>query len=119
MAKEDLYAGGIDALTFRIILAYVSQFSDWTACSLDIKTAFLNAPVRGGGQINGNADPLIIVRPPFILVQLGLLQNNHRWLVRRALYGLKTSPCDWAQHRDEILKGVKLKEPKSAALAQA
>ena len=119
VTKEDLYAGGIDAITFRVALAYVSQFSGWGACTLDIKTAFLNAPVRGGGQVEGTDDPLIIVRPPFLLVQLGLLQANHRWLVRRALYGLQTSPRDWAQHRDQVMKGIKLEGPVECSLVQS
>ena len=119
VTKEDLYAGGIDAITFRVALAYVSQFSSWGACTLDIKTAFLNAPVRGGGQVEGTDDPLIIVRPPFLLVQLGLLQANHRWLVRRALYGLQTSPRDWAQHRDQVMKGIKLEGPVECSLVQS
>ena len=119
VTKDELYAGGIDAITFRAVLAYSAQFAQWTACTLDIKTAFLNAPVRGGGQVEGTEDPLIIVRPPFLLVQLGLLQSHHRWLVRRALYGLQTSPRDWAQHRDKILAGIRLKEAQQCALVQS
>ena len=114
-----MYAGGVDALTFRVILAYVAQFPAWDACSLDIQTAFLNAPVRGGGTAGGDLDPLIIVRPPFILVQLGLLRSHHRWLVHRALYGLQTSPKDWAIHRDGILKKIQLTQPGTASLVQS
>ena len=117
--REDLYAGGVDALTFRVVLSYVAQFPQWTACSLDIKTAFLNAPVRGSDQVEGSSDPVIVVRPPFILVQLGLLQSCHRWRVRRALYGLQTSPRDWAEHRDKVLRGMAVDAPIRAKLVQS
>ena len=119
VSKGDLYAGGIDALTFRIVLAYVAQFQHWRACLLDIKTAFLNAPVRGGGNVHEGDEPLIVVRPPHIMVQLGLLESNHRWLVRRALYGLNTSPRDWAEHRDKVLRRLVVKKPLEASLVQS
>ena len=98
-SKQNLYAGGVDALTFRVVLAYVSQLSMWEACLLDIKTAFLNAPVRGGGSVEGGNEPLIVVRPSFVLVQL-----------------VQTSSRDWAVHRDSVLKGIKLDEPVAASL---
>ena len=44
--KSDVYAGGIDALTVRVVLAYSAQQADWEACVVDVKTAFLYAPVR-------------------------------------------------------------------------
>ena len=119
VTKDDLYAGGVDAITFRVVLSYVAQYPLWSACTLDIKTAFLNAPVRGGGSVAGGQDPLIIVRPPFMLVQLGLMQSHHRWLVHRALYGLQTSPRDWAQHRDKVLAEIKLTNHVEASLVQS
>ena len=42
--KADLYAGGVDALTVRVVLGYSAQFDDWTFCVLDIKMAFLIGP---------------------------------------------------------------------------
>ena len=100
LTRADLYAGGVDSLTVRIVLGYVSQFDSWTGCSIDIKTAFLHAPVHGGAAVDDWATPLIVVKPPHLLIQMGLMQHNHRWLVRKALYGLQTSPRDWSTYRD-------------------
>ncbi|CAE7271136.1 RE1 [Symbiodinium sp. CCMP2592] len=43
----------------------------------------------------------IIVKPPALLVELGVLQADDRWHVRKALYGLPTSPRDWGDYRDK------------------
>ena len=110
-SKEELYAGGVDSLTVRIVLAYVAHYPSWTLCVLDIKTAFLYAPVRGSSESESDS-PVMIVRPPYMVVQLKLLENGDRWRVRRALYGLATSPRDWANYRDSVLRQVvKLKRP--------
>ena len=115
--KSDLYAGGIDALTVRVVLAYTAQQVGWEACVVDVKTAFLYAPVRGSQEGNVEA-PVIVVKPPYLLVQLGLLKATDRWRVRKALYGLQTSPRDWQEHRDKELRTIKLANPEGAKLHQ-
>ena len=119
LTRADLYAGGVDSLTVRIVLGYVSQFDSWTGCSIDIKTAFLHAPVHGGAAVDDWATPLIVVKPPHLLIQMGLMQHNHRWLVRKALYGLQTSPRDWSTYRDQQLREVKVETPVKAMLCQS
>ena len=119
LTRADLYAGGVDSLTVRVVLSYVSQFSDWSGCSIDIKTAFLNAPVNQRASADDVATPLIVVKPPHLLVQMGLMSSNHRWLVHKALYGLQTSPKDWSTHRDQLLRGVKMIHPVKASLVQS
>ncbi|CAE7473693.1 RE1 [Symbiodinium sp. CCMP2592] len=42
----------------------------------------------------------IIVKPPHFLVELGILSKEDRWWIRKALYGLPTSPRDWGRYRD-------------------
>ena len=116
--RADLYAGGVDALTVRVVLAYVSQYPSWCGCVVDVKTAFLHAPVRGSSQ-DTECGPVIIVKPPYFLTQLGLMDPSHRWRVRKALYGLQTSPRDWAEHRDEALKGMVISSPVAATLHQS
>ena len=116
--KAELYAGGIDALTVRVVLSYTAQFEDWTVCVLDIKTAFLNAPARTSST-EGNSGPIIVVRPPYLLVQMGILRADHRWRVRRALYGLQTSPRDWAVYRDKELRALKIPSVEDATLMQS
>ena len=115
--KADLYAGGIDALTVRVVLAFVAQQESWGACVVDVKTAFLYAPVRGS-EGEGKQVPTIIVKPPHLLVQLGVMKSADRWKVKRALYGLQTSPRDWAVYRDKELRSIALETPAGARLKQ-
>ena len=83
----------------------------------DVKTASLYAPVRSSGD--GDKEPsVIVVKPPFLLVQLGVLKATDRWRVRRALYGLQTSPRDWSVYRDGELRGIGLESPCVAKLKQ-
>ena len=117
--RSDLYAGGIDALTIRIVLTYTSQFEHWNVCVLDVKTAFLYAPVRGSEEEGGGDAPLIVVKPPYFLIQLGLLKGSDRWVVRKALYGLQTSPRDWSVYRDKVLRSLRVEAPVAATLQQS
>ena len=116
--KSDLYAGGIDALTVRVVLAYTAQQDGWECCVVDVKTAFLYAPVRGSQEGDKEA-PIIVVKPPYLLVQMGLLKPMDRWKVKRALYGLQTSPRDWSEHRDKELRSIRLEGLGGAKLHQA
>ena len=82
--KSDLYAGGIDSLTDRVVLAFSAQRPDWQACVVDVKTAFLYAPVRGA-QEEGEEQPVIVVKPPYLLVRsppglsMGLRSRFGEW----------------------------------------
>ena len=116
--KMDLYAGGVDALTVRVVLGYSAQFDDWTVCVLDIKTAFLNAPARSSSE-GDESGPIIVVKPPYFLIQLGLLEVGERWRVRRALYGLQTSPRDWAVYRDKEMREMVVHTSEPSTLAQS
>ena len=117
--RSELYAGGVDSLTVRVVLAHVSQFPSWCGCAVDVKTAFLNAPVRGSQPGEEGSAPVIIVKPPYFLTQLGLMQPGDRWRVRKALYGLQTSPRDWAEHRDKALSTMSITSPVRASLFQS
>ena len=44
---------------------------------------------------------------------------HHCWRVRKALYGLQTSPRDWAEHRDQALRGMKIQVPVPATFHQS
>ena len=54
-----------------------------------------------------------------MLVQLQLLRSGDRWRVKRALYGLATSPRDWANYRDTVLRQVEVQAPVRASLEQS
>ena len=94
-ATEELYASGVDATQVRGLLRKAS-LEDWSAMTLDIKTAFLLAPT--------SQDELIVVRPPQILQEAGLTAADEVWVVTGAMYGLTTAPRDWGIHRDATVK---------------
>ena len=105
LSKGDLFANGVEALTVRVALAYAATKEGWYGCVLDIKCAFLYAPARSPQQ---TGERVIVVHPPYFLVQLGLLQPCHRWRVGKALCGLQTSPRDWAVYRDGVLVALEI-----------
>ena len=100
----NLYASGVEGVTLRVAIAFATQQS-WSGVSADIKTAFLNAPLECGFE--SGTEEVIIVRPPSILVEMGLMEERDRWRVVKALYGLRQAPRAWAVHRDKILTTFK------------
>ena len=94
--KYDTYAGGVDGTSVRAVLRKAGGMK-WSCAGIDVKTAFLLAPRRGEG--------LLVVKPPKILVQAGIVKETEWWQVSRALYGLQSSPNDWGQFRDKQLRG--------------
>ena len=63
--------------------------------TIDVKSAFLYAPI--GAEAKGR-DERIIVKPPTLFTELGKLKASGRWWVKKALYGLPTSPKDWGTY---------------------
>ena len=98
---SDLYASGVEGLTVRIVLAFAA-YHGWASLSADIRTAFLHAPLSGELE----TEEVIIVKPPSLLVEMNLLSADHRWLVRKALYGLRQAPLAWARFRDKTLHAL-------------
>ena len=99
---SDLYASGVEGLTVRIVLAFAA-YRGWASLSADIRTAFLHAPLSGELE----SEEVIIVKPPSLLVEMNLLSADHRWLVRKALYGLRQAPLAWARFRDKSLHALR------------
>ena len=77
-----------------------------------------NAPARPSAEGDGTG-PIIVVKPPHFLIQLGLLEPNYGWRVRRALYGLQTSPRDWAVYGDKELRSLEFSTPEPSTLCQS
>ena len=126
---QDLYAGGVDGVSVRLQVSAAAS-NDWSCAGLDIKTAFLGAPLyqdqKGqavltpGDLSSGNLDfevlikklqsvqgdrvKIVVVSPPKILVRLGLVEESEKWLVVKALYGLAEAPRRWSAHRDLLLR---------------
>ena len=98
LSKEDLYASGAEGVTLRIALAYAARYVEWRGFTIDVKSAFLYAPI--GAEAKGREER-IVVKPPSFLTELGILKSTDRWWVKKALYGLPTSPKDWGNYRDQ------------------
>ena len=96
--KEHTFASGISAEAARLLLRKAG-LSNYAVGSIDIKTAFLNAPV-----VTPN-DEKVIVRVPGIMRQAGVCAEKF-WLVRKALYGLDVAPRSWTLHRNASLKEI-------------
>lgn len=96
-AQDDLYASTGDAVVLRIMMKLASERS-WEGMSLDVKTAFLNAPWE---------DLDVLVRPPAVVVKMQLVEPDVLWLPTRALYGFRKSPRLWGNYRDATLRKKK------------
>ena len=127
--SQDLYAGGVDGVSVRLQVG-VAAIKGWGNAGLDIKTAFLGAPlyqdrhgqavlspgdlssgsldfemlVRKLKSVQGNKVKVVVVSPPKVLVRLGLVEESEKWLVLKALYGLAEAPRRWSSHRDMLLR---------------
>ena len=67
--------------------------------TLDVKTAFLNAGLRGQ-DAPPESRRIVLLQPPALMVKLGLAEVGELWQVEAALYGLRESPRQWGDHRD-------------------
>ena len=90
------YAGGIDSTALRCMLRKAAHQS-WSIGTVDIRTAFLLAP-------RTRKTHLLVVQPPKLLSDCGLVPKDQVWVVEKALYGLDTSPADWRWFRDDTVK---------------
>ena len=92
-AKQTLYAGGADSVSIRTCLRWAGLNSAG-ASAVDVKTAFLNAPV------DESEARYLICNPPRHMIMAGVVPKRTRWRVHGALYGLLTSPRAWSKERD-------------------
>ena len=106
LTREDLYASGAESLSVKVALTFAAGHPSWTGVTIDVKSAFLYAPIRSGSQ---ESEERIVVKPPNFLVELGILGRNDRWWIRKALYGLPTSPRDWGRYRDQEFRQFRLR----------
>ncbi|OLQ04408.1 hypothetical protein AK812_SmicGene12490 [Symbiodinium microadriaticum] len=105
LTKEELYASGAESLTVKVAITFAARHKHWKGVTIDVKSAFLYAPIRSDAK---GTDERIVVKPPYLLVELGLLNKDDRWWVRKALYGLPTSPRDWGRYRDAEFQKVRI-----------
>jgi len=89
---EGTYAGGADATAIRAALRRTALES-WVTASKDVSTAFLNADYD-------SSQGLIILTPPSIIINAGLMKQGEAWVVWKAIYGLRVSPRLWSLERN-------------------
>ena len=109
--KNDLFASGANAVALRIALALASQFA-WHGSALDIKTAFLNAPIhavrKDEVEEEEKKERRILIKPPVLLISAGLVDRSEYWEARKAMYGYRRSPRLWSDYRDSELRAMEL-----------
>eukprot|EP00971_Amphidinium_carterae_P103655 2052206-Amphidinium_carterae.1 len=80
-ADERTSTNNLDASLLRWMLStWAHRDTTWT--TVDISTAFLTVKMP--------AEQLVLLKPPAVLVRLGLLKENDIWIATRAVYGLRS-----------------------------
>ena len=103
--KADLFASGAGAESIRMMVRKCSLEASWHLASVDVKTAFLQAPLMEM-QRNGKTK-VTVVRVPSILREAGVTTAKY-WKVKKALYGLNSAPKSWSTHRDKVLSDLRV-----------
>ena len=93
------YAGGADGVLLRSMLRKTAA-KRWHCATVDVRTAFLLAPRREAQS------QLLTMRPPKVLQEAGIVGPNEWWEVQNAMYGLTSSPSNWTDYRNGVLKGI-------------
>jgi hypothetical protein len=91
---QDLFAGGASAVALRAALTVAAQFG-FEGSVMDVRTAFLNAPMVLSGSKDEKGERMepkrAIIRPPALLILAGLARPDEFYEVIMALYGYKES----------------------------
>ena len=112
-AKEeqmDCFASGTDATTLRLAMSWASQRA-WHGVNLDVRTAFLNAPMQRPATSEAGVElKPVLLKPAQLLVTLGYFTASQFWMVLKAVYGFRQSPKLWSDHRDDTLRTLKVED---------
>ena len=111
VAEDVLYASGAPAETLRAALVYAGSCRR-QCWSTDVKCAFLLAPIPT------TVSKQYVLRPPTILVTLGICTPDEYWQVCRAVYGFKEAPKWWSQYRDQELAKAEFETSQGPATLQ-
>ena len=98
--SEEVYTAQAETASVMLGLKY-GQVREWETWKLDVKSAFLNAPLP--------EELLVVVRPPRAWVRMGIVKANALWTCRKAVYGLRVSPRAWGIERDMRLRELPIK----------
>ena len=111
--EGECFASGADAISLRLALVYSTE-RGWTGINLDIRTAFLHAPLEKPCQDEEEEEKAggkrLLVKPPHILVTLGYFPARRLMEAKRALYGYRRSPKLWSDHRDDEMQGMTVED---------
>ena len=88
----------------RTFVSLAASTKTWTLGGLDVEAAFLNADISPG-------DPVIIT-PPKLMRDLGLVSEDTVWIARKNIYGLRRGPTEWETERDTKLNHTTIKPSK-------
>ena len=97
------YTANTDVSSIRVVLAEAAQHPDYGVSSLDVATAFLNAPMPT------DENETVYVKPPTLLEQFRLIKPGTYWKLTKAVYGLRISPRLWGKERDLQLKKMRFR----------
>ena len=100
-----LYASGADAVCWHYVLKRSAEES-WLASVLDIRTAFLNAPLDIEADGHGQEPTMVVLKPP-LLLKTGHVGPKDYYLAQKTMYGLRQSPRCWGVYRDQALRSMK------------
>ena len=103
LSRGDIFAAGLDSLALRAQAAAAS-WRGWSGGTVDIRTAFLTAPLQ-----SKRSQRVVVLRPPKVLITAGIVPEGSLYLIEKALYGLAESPQDWSAERDSRLKTLEFK----------
>ena len=104
---ESTYSSGADAAALTLLLVTASRMQ-WTAGTVDVKTAFLNAVMDQRGQ-----QTLILVKPPSLFIEKGYMKVGTYYLPKKAVYGLRRPPKLCGECRDEGLESMEVEVEES------
>ena len=109
-SQSELFASGATAVALRVALALAAQFH-WVGKTSDIRTAFLNAPLipedLDTGE-EGTEPKRALIKPPALLIALGLVGSDEWWEALKAVYGYRKSPRLWSDHRDRTVRKMRI-----------
>eukprot|EP00439_Symbiodinium_sp_Y106_P051639 s373_g6.t2 len=98
--RVDLFASGVGAESIRMLIRKAALESSWHLVTVDVRTAFLQAPLMQ--MQHEGRQKVTVVRVPSILRETKVTTAKY-WRVRKALYGLNSAPKSWSRHRDKVL----------------
>ncbi len=100
--KEDCYAATASLISVRLISVWMlmmkAKVEDIVMLIADVERVFLNAKLKGG--------EVVLAQPPPEWKSSNLMSVGKKviWKLRKASYGMRTSPKRWQEHLGEILK---------------